>query len=337
MKENKISNFKLIRKYLRDNLNILLSLLLVFVIMGVVFALYTLPVMAVIYSAFISILPLGLFGVMGFFKYRRRYIELVRLEDSIVQGISTIEPQGTSIERQLTEIISHMARDRGKILTKSSLKQNEQLDYYTMWVHQIKTPISAMRLLLQSEKSELNRELSLELFKIEQYVDMVLGYLRLDSMNSDLKLEEYEIHEIVKNAIKKHRSAFIHEKITLELEDFSNRVITDEKWLMFVIEQIISNSLKYTKKGKLRIYMDDYDNLYIADTGIGISPEDLPRIFERGFTGYNGRINKTSTGLGLYLCRRIMENLGHTININSQPEEGTLVKLGLKREKFVPY
>lgn len=205
------------------------------------------------------------------------------------------------------------------------------IEYYTIWAHQIKTPIAAMRLLLQSEKSDMNNELLEQLFKIDQYVDMVLQYLRMEDISSDLLIKSYQLDTIVKQAIRKYSSSFIRKKIKLNYEELNCSVITDEKWLLFVIEQILSNALKYTPQGEISIYMDNElpVTLVIEDTGIGIAEEDLPRIFERGFTGFNGRNDKKSTGIGLYLCKSILNKLSHTITIESEIDKGTRVKIGL--------
>jgi len=188
-----------------------------------------------------------------------------------------------------------------------------------------------MRLLLQSEQSETNSELLEQLFKIEQYVEMALQYLRLENISSDLVLKEHSLDTIVKQAVRKYSNSFIRKKIKLNYAELNHNVLTDEKWLVFVIEQILSNALKYTDSGEISIYMDDEmpDTLVIEDTGIGIAEEDLPRVFERGFTGYTGRIDKKATGIGLFLCKQILDRLSHTITIESQVGEGTKVKIGL--------
>ncbi|MFY9434296.1 MAG: ATP-binding protein, partial [Bacillota bacterium] len=193
------------------------------------------------------------------------------------------------------------------------------------------TPIAAMRLLLQSEQSETNSELLEQLFKVEQYVEMALQYLRLENISSDLVLKEHSLDTIVKQAVRKYSNSFIRKKIKLNYAELNHNVLTDEKWLVFVIEQILSNALKYTDSGEISIYMDDEmpDTLVIEDTGIGIAEEDLPRVFERGFTGYTGRIDKKATGIGLFLCKQILDRLSHTITIESQVGEGTKVKIGL--------
>ena len=208
-----------------------------------------------------------------------------------------------------------------------------------MWAHQIKTPISAMRLLMQANGAEGNRDLMDELFKIEEYVGMALGYVRSESMSSDLLLRRCALDGIVKQAERKYAPLFIAKKISLRFEDTGVQVVTDEKWLLFVLEQLLSNALKYTKKGSISIYMAESapKTLVIEDTGIGIRAEDIPRVFERGYTGYTGREYTRSTGIGLYLCRRILTKLGHTIVIESEVGRGTRVLLDLQEYEFSNY
>jgi signal transduction histidine kinase len=190
-------------------------------------------------------------------------------------------------------------------------------DYYTLWVHQIKTPISALQLLLEAHPSEHTLSMKTELFKIEQYVEMALNYIRLESETSDLRFERQDIYELVKGSIRKYRTLFIEKGIKLNFEPFSLEVVTDAKWFAFCFEQVLSNALKYTNGGEITIGTangndsDDSKRLVVADTGIGISPEDLPRVFERGFTGFNGRLDRKSTGLGLYLCKRALPRYRH--------------------------
>ena len=202
-------------------------------------------------------------------------------------------------------------------------------DYYTMWAHQIKTPIFALRLLLQ-ESPEENKEKLSELFKIEQYVEMVLGYLRTEDMSSDLKLSRCSLDRIIRDQIHKYAGIFVSKKLTLTYESISQDVLTDEKWLGFVIGQILSNALKYTRTGGNL-------TLVIEDTGIGIRAEDIPRIFEKGYTGVNGRDDNRATGIGLYLSNKIMRKLGHRLYITSMEGKGTKVFLEFSVEDLNMY
>ena len=192
-----------------------------------------------------------------------------------------------------------------------------------------------MRLHLQNEDSDLSRQLLIDLTRIEQYVEMVMAFLRLKSEYNDFVFQNYDLNTVVSNAIKKFKEEFIIRKIQLIYENCHKIIVTDEKWLQFVIEQVISNSLKYTLTGYIKIYLDIKGALHIEDTGIGIAPEDLSRVFEAGYTGYNGRLDKKASGLGLYLCKKICSNLSIDIRIDSSLNKGTEVMLEFgKQEKI---
>lgn len=270
-----------------------------------------------------------LFQFYFYYKKVQELIYLTKLKDynwKLPESFSYIE---TLYQQILLDLKSkHLS-----LLSENEQKEQELLDYYSLWVHQIKTPISAMRLLLDTENFPQKSDVSMELFKIEQYVEMVLQSLRLFSQSSDYVMEKCSLETIVRQAIRKYAKLFIGKKLSMDFRAFSYDVYTDKKWLSFVIEQILSNALKYTKTGTISIYLENTDapTLVIEDTGIGISPEDLPRVCEKGFTGYNGRMDKKSTGIGLYLCKQILTKLNHTLSIESQIGKGTRVKIGLTR------
>lgn len=281
---------------------------LIFVLLGVSFALYELPLEAVLYPFAISLIIFAVWLALDYRRESKRYAE-----------ISCLEKKNEELTTEISEL-KH--------------KTDERTDYYSVWAHQIKTPISSMRLSLGGADSEINRRLSYDLHRIESYVDMAMTYLRLDSDSTDFSFGEYDIDEMIKGAVRRLSGEFVYRKIRLEYLPLGYRALTDEKWLSFVIEQILSNALKYTKEGGcVAIYKEDDMTLFIRDTGIGISPEDLPRIFERGFTGYNGREDKKASGIGLYLCRRICGALGHKISVTSEVGAGTTVMLDLRRER----
>ena len=275
-------------------------------------------------------------------KYAARWKELkqrLRATDPCSGAFYTVPGAMESLYRDLLE---KAGREKEEVLYEHEMKYDDMMDYYGMWAHQIKTPMAAMRILLQSAgegpETKIDRKLydslQMELFKTEQYVEMVLSYLRIGDISKDMVLTGCDIAKMVRQAVKKYSRLFILQKISLEMGEIRETVVTDEKWLSFVIEQILSNALKYTKKGKVSIYMEPGERLVIEDTGIGISAEDLPRIMEKGYTGYNGRKDKKSTGIGLYLCRKVMDKLNHGIDIESEPGKGTRVILNLGRRKL---
>ena len=206
-------------------------------------------------------------------------------------------------------------------------RYNDLVDYYTLWVHQIKTPIAASKLLVSEVTDrQLKQQLEQEIFKIDSYTNLVLQYLRLESFHDDLVLKKENIEDLVKEVIRKYAIFFIQKSLSINMHDLDRSIVTDKKWLLVVIEQILSNSLKYTNEGGIEIYMEDQE-LCIKDTGIGIKNSDQLRVFERGFSGYNGRMTQQSSGLGLYLTQKISQELGHQIRIESELGQGTTVRI----------
>jgi len=322
---------RILGSYLKRNIAFISAALISLGIFLSVFSLYSLPLEAVGYAALLTSVFLLVIGIFGFISFYKRHKALKDLKNSItISGCMFPNPKDL-IERDYQELIKSIDVNRTEIINEKDKAFRDMMDYYTIWAHQIKTPIAAMRLLLQSEQSDTNNELLEQLFKVEQYVEMVLQYLRTENMSGDLMFKRYPLDNIVKQAVRKYSKSFIRKKIKLNYEDLNYDVLTDEKWLTFVVEQILSNALKYTNEGEISIYMDSDSpgTLIIEDTGIGIESEDLPRVFEKGYTGYNGRLDKKSTGIGLYLCKRILNKLSHTIAIESEVGKGTKVKIGL--------
>ena len=290
------------------------------------------------YPAFVCTVLGLLFLISGI---RREWLRHRRLEElgRLPSALQESFPEPITVEdRDYQQIISRLCEEQKQLETQMNLRYSDMIDYYTVWAHQIKTPIASMRLNLQNQDSEFARRILEDLARIERYVEMVLGYLRLDSDFTDYVIQEYDLDEIVKQAVKKFAGQFIRKKLQLDYRPLHTRAVTDEKWLQFVLEQVISNSLKYTESGRITIEMESDAMakeagdaiLCIRDTGIGIAPEDIPRIFEKGYTGYNGRSDKKASGIGLYLCRRICDNLGHVITANSSLENGTVIRIRFK-------
>lgn len=297
------------------------------------FLLYHLPVEAVLYPVILCMAISAVFAVFDFQKVRKKYETLSSVR-TLAELVSRSLPRIEGMEdAAYQEILRLIGQEQSQIRTDFEKQYREMMDYYTLWAHQIKTPIASMRLTLQNEDSPLSRKLMGELFRIEQYVEMVLVYLRLDSKTTDYLFTECSLDEIVRQAVKKFTGEFIVRKLSLEYEPVDVTVVTDEKWLSFVIEQVLSNALKYTPSGKITISLEKQKVLCIRDTGMGIAPEDLPRIFEKGYTGYRGRQDKRASGIGLYLCRRICSNLGHKIWAESVLEQGTVIRIDLSQRK----
>ena len=320
--------------YLKQRMKIIGLFLLFAAIYILVLALYALPMEAALY-------PLGLCLSIGLMvliwdcrKVSRRHQTLSAIQ-SMTDAVTIALPAADGIlDCDYQQIIHLLCQEQIQRDHAMALRYQEMTDYYTVWVHQIKTPIASMRLNLQNEDTPLARQLSLDLTRIEQYVEMVLTFLRLDSDSTDYVIREHDLDTIVRQAVRKFAGEFIARRLKLNYAPLDARVITDEKWLSFVVEQVLSNALKYTPAGSIRIYLEAPKTLCVRDTGIGIAAEDLPRIFEMGYTGCNGRSDKQASGIGLYLCKRICTNPGHGISAASSPDHGTEIRIDLSQRKL---
>ncbi len=319
---------RLFGQYLRLHRKSAVLFLAFVLIYAVVFSLYRLPLEAVLYAGGLCLLAFALLAGLDFWRFRAGHMQLADLRKRVFLGVDGMPDPADLIEEDYQAALRALWDDRARMVSRADAAMSDMRDYYTLWAHQIKTPIAALHLLLKEDSEE-----SRELFKIEQYVDMLLSYIRLESDTNDLVLRECDLDAILRAAARKYARFFIHQGLRLEIRTGGRRVLTDEKWFSFCIEQLLSNAVKYTPSGVIFMYVEN-DYLVIADTGIGIAPEDLPRVFERGYTGYNGRTDRKSTGIGLYLTRRVLTMLGHQILIDARPGGGTRVHISLKRPSY---
>ncbi len=317
--------------YTKERVAVLAIVVFIFLFFAVSFCLYRLPLQAVIYPYLVCTALIFIAGVADFIKFNNRIRELELLKQNITVKSDPLAIFGTMQQQGYAEAINLLLEQRKRYEEDFHLSRNDMVQYYTLWVHQIKTPIASMRLTLQGEDSALSRRLSSELVRIERYVQMVMAYLRLNSPSTDYVFADHEVDGLLKQAIRNFSSEFIEKKIKLIYEPMSKKIVTDEKWFLFVLEQVILNSLKYTNKGYIKIYPKGEDTVCIEDSGIGIAPEDLPRIFENGYTGNIGRIDKHSSGLGLYLCKTVCDRINIDISATSTVGVGTKIYLKLTK------
>lgn len=325
---------KLFLSYIRQRRKGIAAFFLFCAVFAACFLLYHLPIGAIVYPALFCLLLGSIFVIWDFFRAKQKHQTLAEIQKRTAAMITSLPEARGLDDEDYQAIIRKLQQEVAEHDTLASARYQDMMEYYTVWVHQIKTPITSMRLSLEKEDTALSRKLSSDLFQIEQYVEMVLAFLRLDSSSSDYVFREYRLDEILEQAITRFASEFIARKIHLNYVPTGETVITDGKWLSFVIEQLLSNALKYTPSGEIKIDLRRPKTLCIEDTGIGIAPDDLPRVFEKGYTGCNGRADKRASGIGLYLCRRICGRLGVEIRITSQPGKGTTVLLNLEQYKL---
>lgn len=330
----KMHTGKLLMEWLRARWMALAYVAVVFVCFFVVYALYGYGWGVAGYAALLALVAGAFFVIWDFARFAARHNGLYRLAGRFPTGRL---PEAVSLpEKDYTAIIEALEAERARLERENDHTRRDAEEYYTLWAHQIKTPMAAMQLLLQSSPGQLDKQakgdVEQELFRIGQYVDMVLQYQRLSSLQNDLVLQAHSLEELVKQAAKNCAPLFIYKGLALDTSGVQGSVVTDKKWFCFVLEQLFTNAVKYTPAGSVSVYSTGDDTLVMQDTGVGIPAEDLPRVFERGFTGNMGRSERSSTGIGLYLCREIMARLGFGISIRSAPKSGTRVLLHLKQQ-----
>ena len=324
----------IIKSYIKKNLKIYLLLIVFIFIFVLIFYLYNLPFEALFYSGLLCFVAALIVSIIDYNNYRKSYIDLKYLESNILNSMEDL-PKSLDIRVEYYQkIIERLHNEVEKLKIDDNKKMEGLADYYSMWIHQIKTPIAAINFLLDNEEIDI-KVFRQELFKIERYVEMVLTYIRLGSETSDYVITSIDLDEVVRENIKKYATLFINKKIKLNYVSHETYVISDKKWLGFAFEQLLSNAIKYTKSGgEISINISE-SKLIIEDNGIGIYEEDLPRIFEQSFTGLNGRYEKKSSGLGLYLCKKTLDKLQHKIEITSEVNKGTKVIVSFpKKDMF---
>lgn len=282
-------------------------------IFTIVFALYHFPLAAVAYPSLLCALLGAAFYALHFRQVWARHKQMLAACRRTADTLGELPEPQTVAESDDGALIARLRTELATMQNEATVKYHDTVEYYTLWVHQIKTPIAAMRLTLQNEDSAVAYRLAAQLSRVEQYVGMVLAFLRLDAPATDYVIESFPLDTLIRQAVRKFADEFIDRKLRLIYDPIPDTVISDQKALTFVLEQVLSNALKYTPHGSVRIALRAPKTLCVSDTGIGISPSDLPRIFEKGYTGRNGRIDQRATGIGLYLCRRICDRLGHPI------------------------
>lgn len=231
-----------------------------------------------------------------------------------------------------TKQIEILEKQIQQLKNKQNSYQEEIESYFLLWVHQIKTPITASKLLLERKNEDNKEEVLQEIIQIDNYTNLALNYLKIMNESTDMSFKEIELDTIIQNIIKRYAMIFIHNKTKLHYEKIDSIVLTDPKWSTVMIEQILNNSLKYAKGNDIYIYFDQRTNeLVIHDTGIGISESDLPKIFDKGYSGFNGMLDEKSSGVGLYIVRKISRRLNQKVSVESKLNEYTIFKIKFKQ------
>ena len=319
-----------VKKYLRSRWTALATCALWQAILYIVLFLEDVPADKLWYPMVLSAAVIPAYFLWDFCRIWKKDRTLQEVKQNIDITVENLPETKAVVEQDYQELLNIILSAKQTEAQQQKSKMHELTEFVTLWTHQVKTPLTALTLAVKESGLEEKAEYADRLFEIEQYCDIILQYLRMEGEGTDLLLEEYPVKPMVNQAVKYFARSFIGKGLSVSIDlPEGQKLVTDEKWMVFVIKQVLSNALKYTKEGGITISMPKLDTICIADTGIGISKEDLPRITERGFTGYNGRMDKKATGIGLFLVDTIMKKLGGSVKITSELGVATQVYLTL--------
>ena len=322
-------------EYLNDKLFFIIVNIILFLMISSIMILSKVPLIIIFLVFVIWFLPVISYMFIEYVKYKRYYNELIEITNNLDKKylISEVIKEPEFIEGKIVySILKDSNRNMQEHVKLYKNMQSEYREYIETWVHEVKIPIASMMLIAENYEDEIPISMKYEIKKIEDYIDQVLYYSRSNEVSSDYIIKSFNLEKSIRNVIKKNASNFINKKISIDIENVNEEVYSDPKWVEFILNQIIGNSIKYSKssKGKISIYSIKKQNnitLYIKDNGEGISEKDISRVFEKGFTGENGRKFGKSTGIGLYLCKKLCEKLGLAIGLTSKKNEGTEISI----------
>ncbi|RMC92577.1 sensor histidine kinase [Clostridium autoethanogenum] len=324
-----------IGEFIKDKMVVISCNMMVFIVLSVIMLAVNVNLIIIVLVFCIWFLPLISYMTLEFIKYKNYYDEI----DSILEKLDKkyllpeVIKEASFIEgEKLNYILKVVSRNMHENVKYYKDMQVDYREYIETWVHEIKTPIASTKLILENNQNEVTNKIDLQMDRIEGFVEQVLYYSRSNNVSKDYIIKQISLDNAVRNAAKRNYRDFIHKKIKLHIKDINEIVYTDEKWVEFIINQIIGNSIKYSsnKEPMIIIYSAKKANLVmltIEDNGVGIVDRDINRVFEKGFTGENGRKFSKSTGMGLYLCEKLCSKLGLKISINSDINKGTKVTL----------
>ena len=334
-------DFKL---FLREKASTILLLLFGLITIEIFLMAYNVGMFIKIY---IPLIIIGLYMIsiiIEYFKRKKFYDNLLKILEELDEKYLITEIiktpnflEGQIFKNSLEQIDKSMLEN----VNKYKYMTEDYKEYIELWIHEIKIPIATSKMVIENNKNAITKSIDEELDKVENYIEQALFYARSNTVEKDYYIRKVVLKEIVNESIKKNKSSLIQEKISIDIHDLEIEVNTDNKWIVFILNQIIQNSIKYRKKENsvIEIYANQGKEnviLYIKDNGIGIKQGEITRVFEKGFTGTNGRLsNKKSTGIGLYLCKKLCNKLGIGIELNSVQNEGTEIRLVFPQSSYV--
>ena len=335
------------RDYIKEKMVLIIGTILALVSVEILLLAYNISILIRVYCSFIIVFVMALAILIEYKKKKDYYNELIKNMEELKEKylISEIIKTPNFIEGK---ILKDILQDTGKsMLENVNYYKNIQEDYkeyIELWIHEVKIPIAASKMIIENNKNEVTKSIDEELDKVENYTEQALFYARSNAVEKDYIINKTNLKEIVNGAILKNKTTLLNEKVSIELSNLKDEeVYTDSKWAVFIINQIIQNAIKYSKKENKKVEISSQEKndkviLYIKDNGIGIKKGEITRVFERGFTGENGRIiGQKSTGIGLYLCKKLCDRLGLGIELNSEKDKGTEVRIIFPKSSYTNF
>ncbi|WP_252247457.1 sensor histidine kinase [Clostridium sp. ZBS4] len=321
--------------YLKDRLLYLIINFILFISIVSVMLMLKIPLVIIFITFLMWFVPISIYFVLEIIKYKKFYDNLNGVMEKLDRKylLSELIDEPNFIEGKiLYNILKETNRDMNEEIKKYKNAQIDYREYIETWVHEIKTPIASSMLVIDNNLNETTNKIKYQIKRVEEFVEQVLYYSKIGEVSKDYIVKEFKIKTVINKVIKNNSRDFITKKISLEMNDLEQNIYSDEKWIYFILNQIIGNSLKYSKDNdsKIKIYsLKNNHNvtLVVEDNGVGINNQDIDKVFEKGFTGENGRIYGRSTGMGLYICKKLSEKLGISISINSLKGQGTKVNI----------
>lgn len=333
----------MIKGFFKENgLNLSINVLFFMIIFGV-FMYLRIPLVIILLTWFIWFLPLLAYMVLNYIKWSRYINDIRRVLEELDKKYllpEVIDEPNFLLGEEINDVLRELSKSMHENVKHYRTEQEEYREYIEMWIHEIKTPIASSRLVIENNYNDVTRKIDYQIDRIDNFIEQVLYYTRSDEVSKDYIIKELELDSIVKKVVKKNYRDFISKKIKLEIEEIKETIYSDSKWVEFIVNQILVNSVKYTKEkeGVIKISANSQGNsvvLIIEDNGVGIIERDLDRIFEKGFTGENGRRFGKSTGIGLYLCKRLCDKLGLGLKLESKLNKGTKVRIIFPNDKVM--
>ena len=332
-------------EFIKERMIFLIINLIMFLLVAILMKIVKVSINIILILFLIWFGPILIYMFLEFIKYRRYLNNLINTVENLDRKYllpEVIEEPRFQEARIINDVLKQCNKSMHEKVKHYKDEQIEYREYIETWVHEIKTPIASAKLILENDNSNLSERINYEMKRVEGFIEQVLYYARSSDVSKDYIIKEFSLRSVVMKSVKSNSRDFINKNIKLDIRGIEGNIFSDEKWVEFIINQIIINAVKFSipNEGKVLIYSKVNENniiLTIEDNGVGINEKDIDRVFEKGFTGENGRKFGKSTGIGLYLCKKLCDKLGIGISLNSKENIGTKVNIVFPQGKFTDF